>query len=253
MSIVWLSLLLSALSPPCRADIIVENTAGISSGGAPFVWGQSVTTPTTGGPWSNITFNFYNSADNSPYAAGSLFLLNVAYTGKPSALSSSTTGYIATATASGGIWTFDSSVMLQPNFQYFFYMNSLASGVRPFISSTGTDVYAGGKIYYTGGGVNSNFVSNSTSDMNFTLSYTDTNPGPIPGAGLLSYLLLGICCATAFGRRVRTQLTTSSWALKRLLASTDVRAPTWCALLTALLPPNVLLSCLSRGSSSKVQ
>ena len=75
------------------------------------------------------------------------------YTGTPSALSSATPGFLGQATASGGFYTFDPSLILLPGTQYFFYEN----GFLPSGAITGGNVYAGGQAYYSGS-ADSNFV-----------------------------------------------------------------------------------------------
>jgi hypothetical protein len=116
-------------------------------------------------------------------------------------LSSSTTGYIATGTASGGsTWVFNASVELLSSTQYFFYMDTAAT---PDLL-LGNNDYAGGGEYVAGSTVD-NFRSEGF-DLNFTLSGTPS-PGPLPGAGLLSYLVLGFGGAAAFRRRLRARAT----------------------------------------------
>src|SRR5438876_287002 len=92
---------------------------------AVFVPGQSLTTP-LGGPWRDIAFNFFSDLTaTTPAAEGTLFLLTQEYLGSPDALDSSTPGYLAqSAQITGGIYGFDSAVILQPGTQYFFYANA---------------------------------------------------------------------------------------------------------------------------------
>lgn len=92
---------------------------------ATFVPGQSVTTP-IGGPWSGITFNFFQDvAATVPTAAGTLFLLNQEYLGAPNTLNAATPGYIAQSTnIAAGAYVFNAAVVLQPSVQYFFYANT---------------------------------------------------------------------------------------------------------------------------------
>ncbi len=112
-----------------QAATIYSYQAGVAGGGtnaqAP---GQQVTTP-SGGPWDSIVFNFYDNSGN-PVALGTIFLLSQSYSGTASALSSSTTGFIASAVGGGlgGVYTFASSVTLQPNTAYYFYNSALSPG-----------------------------------------------------------------------------------------------------------------------------
>ena len=96
---------------------------GISQG----TWGQEVATG-SGGPWRDITFSFLNESTSpeTSSAAGTIFLLSEEYSDKPSNLSSSTSGYVATGTANaaGTAWDFDSGVTLQPNTNYWFYSST---------------------------------------------------------------------------------------------------------------------------------
>jgi hypothetical protein len=118
---------LLALGSVCRAEITIANFLTNTGNDGRQTPGQEVTTP-GGLPWDNITFNFIDSLSTAtpgdPYAAGILYLLSAPYTGLPSALSTSTPGFIAEATASADIWTFGPGVTLQPNTSYFFYMST---------------------------------------------------------------------------------------------------------------------------------
>lgn len=111
--------------------------------------GQAVTTP-AGGPWANIQFSWFNSSTGGRLAEGNLYLLSIAYADTPANLGPSTTGLIAIGTVSGGgvgtAYTFDSSVVLQPNTQYFFYSDNRpgGSGAVDFESPA---TYAGGSRY----------------------------------------------------------------------------------------------------------
>jgi len=87
------------------------------------------------------------------------------YTGTPSALSSATPGFLGQATASGGFYTFDSSLILLPGTQYFFYEN----GFLPSGAITGGNVYAGGQAYYSGS-ADSNFVPDFGDSANFRVT-----------------------------------------------------------------------------------
>ena len=105
---------------------LMANAATITSSTAvsqlgQLIPGQSVTTP-AGGPWNNITFNFFSDFAGTPAAAGTLFLLSQedsifnAGATAPQNLSSSTAGYIAQSQSiSGGVYVFAPSLVLQPS------------------------------------------------------------------------------------------------------------------------------------------
>jgi hypothetical protein len=153
-SIVVSVLLLGLTATASAASVITQNTSGsqatVLSG---FYAAQSVTTP-TGGPWNTIGFSFEQCATpsgtsclstttNSPFALGGLYLLSQIYDGLPSALSSATPGFIGfTSTITGGVWTFASSLTLNPSTQYFFYMDTAFNG--PEILYSTANPYAGG-------------------------------------------------------------------------------------------------------------
>jgi hypothetical protein len=191
-------------APAAKADTIAQylvNNAQTCC--SPF--GQSVTTTGTG-PWTSISFNFYDASNNA-YAAGNLYLLTQEYTGRAGSLSTATPGYVAQVAATGGTsWVFDPSVTLQPNTQYFFYMNSTPAASLAVDSAGG---YAGGTEY----SLNGTTFSAASGDLDFTLSSAQASPGPIPGSGLLSYLLLGFGGA-AFHKRLRARFAALREALR---------------------------------------
>ena len=78
----WSLVLAFAVSPArAAAATIVEFNLGVISSLSPAFLGQSVTT-TTGGPWDNISFNFFEP-DDDPFALGTLFILDTEYLGLP--------------------------------------------------------------------------------------------------------------------------------------------------------------------------
>ena len=111
--------------------------------------GQAVTTP-AGGPWADIQFSWFSTSTGGRLAEGSLYLLSSAYAGTPANLGPSTTGLIAIGTVSGGgvgtSYTFDSSVVLQPNTQYFFYSDIRPGGAGAVDFETPA-TYGGGSRY----------------------------------------------------------------------------------------------------------
>ena len=108
-------------------DAIVSNTAGANTLG-PDYWGQSFTTP-SGSPWDNITFNFFSDVPAvTPEAVGTawiysevpapLFLSNIQNNFETNILAE-------TSTIVNGKYVFPSSLVLQPNTQYFVFEDAL--------------------------------------------------------------------------------------------------------------------------------
>jgi hypothetical protein len=103
------------------ADVISEQLIQ-ADGPETFALGQSLMTP-AGGPWNNLTFNWFDSASN-PIATGTLFLLNQEYLGTPGALGTATPGYIAQSQSiAGGMYIFAPDISIQPTTMYFYYTN----------------------------------------------------------------------------------------------------------------------------------
>jgi hypothetical protein len=182
--------LLFAVAVPCAFGGTITQYTGASSN-----WytgnyeGEEFTTP-AGGPWDSITFNFFSAG--SPSASGNLFLLSLAYLGTPAALSSSTPGFIASASASGGLWTFASNITLQANTQYWVYGDAPLTGDGDSGSSAGQQTY----YSFTNTG---NFTTAAAGEDNFNLSGT-----AVPEPGTLCTLGAGIALLGAFRLRRRS-------------------------------------------------
>lgn len=177
------------------AAVVVEYGPAPSPAGHAQAPGQSITTP-AGGPWSNIQFSWIRSSDGSRLAEGSLFLLSSAYSGTPASLSSSTTGFLGVATVSGGgvgtSYTFDPSVTLQPNTQYFFYSNNRPGGVGA-VDIDGGGTYTGGSRYGSANGTGG-FVTRP-GDVSFVLEGVSPVPEPRETATValgLAAVILGV-------------------------------------------------------------
>ena len=148
---------------PVKAAVITENTSSTGTVSVAQL-GQSATMPATGGPWSNVTFNYYLTSTGAPFALGKLDVLTQPYLGF-AAISSSTPGYLAsTTTITDNAWDFGSSLSLQPNTKYYFY--ATWSGGRSLQYQATGGSYPGGEAY-----VNNTFwTANPSGDANFTLS-----------------------------------------------------------------------------------
>jgi hypothetical protein len=122
--------LISGFAPPeaHATPITIASATGGTSTATVFFWGQDFTT-IAGGPWDDITFNFYSGPGaTNPEAVGTAFLLNQEYLGTPASLSTATPGFLAsTSTISGGAYVFASSVVLQPLTHYWLYGNAIFS------------------------------------------------------------------------------------------------------------------------------
>lgn len=155
---------------------VIDFYGGFQSGsGSAQAPGQSVTTP-TGGPWSNITFNWYDSTTGAPLAQGNLYLLSQAYTGTPQALSLFTPNLLGVGAASAGVYAFAPSLSLAPSTQYFFYSDSVPGGQGAVEMGAGAG-YAGGVRYGAANG-NGSFTSRP-GDVSFSLQGVAV---PEPGA-----------------------------------------------------------------------
>ena len=180
-------LVVSASAVISRAGTLAENL--VESGGlTAAIYGQSVTT-SPGGPFDHIVFNFFDNhgpaAPGGPHADGTAYLFSQAYTGTPANLSVNPgSNFIASAAASGGFFTFNPSVTLQGNTQYFIYTDTVQNSL--FIDTLHS--YAGGTIYALSGG---NFTADSSFDLAFRLTGTPAVPLPTAlSAGVVSLPLL---------------------------------------------------------------
>jgi hypothetical protein len=182
-SISTLLLVSLVATPQLKAVTIASNTAGTVSSLVGYDWGQSFT-PVAGGPFDTIVFNLYSST-GAPDAAGTGFLLSSAYSGTPGDLSSSTPGFLGSASASGGFYTFAPSLTLLSGTEYFFYENA------PLGSILGANIYLGNSYYYSLD--NSNYFSGAPNSINFTVTGNAiVTPEPssllLLGSGLLGLI-----------------------------------------------------------------
>jgi hypothetical protein len=111
-------------APLCAASAITisSDTSGLQTSLGRNFPGLRITTP-TGGPWDNLSLNFY--ADTSPEADGNVFLLTQEYLGTPGGLSSRTPGFLAESTQdSFGVYEFDPAVTILGATTYWFYVDA---------------------------------------------------------------------------------------------------------------------------------
>lgn len=144
-----------------RADTLAGTTAGTSTNFAGY-YGQSFTT-LGAGTYTDITFGF-ESSTFATYASGTGYLFSSPYTGLPSALSSSDTGFLGEAASFAGLYSFGSSVSLSAGQTYFFYEDRMI----PSYTITGGSSYAG-EIYFTSSPT-SNFTTTLFDASNFEVT-----------------------------------------------------------------------------------
>jgi hypothetical protein len=182
-------LLLPALSlSSLSAATIVQNTGGPGFTINSFA-GQSFTTPSTGGPWNHITFNFFAPNDSSAVAAGTAYLLSQSYSGAPGNLSGQP-GFLGASTGIvAGAYVFALPLTLQLNTQYFLYEDT------PLTASAGNTI-SGGQAYVAGNGSPTFVPANGAVSFDFQLS-----GDAVPEPATLS--LFGLGLAVLVGRRTR--------------------------------------------------
>jgi len=112
---------LMAVPTAASAITISTDTSGTIQSGPAFFWGLLITTP-AGGPWDDLTMNWYNQG--TPVAVGNVFLLTQEYLGTPANLSSSTPGFLGEGTASGGVYDFAPGATINGGTTYWFYTNA---------------------------------------------------------------------------------------------------------------------------------
>ena len=136
---------------------LMANAATITSSTAvsqlgQLIPGQSVTTP-AGGPWNNITFNFFSDFAGTPAAAGTLFLLSQedsifnAGATAPQNLSSSTADTSLNHKASPAEFTFSPPALSSSQVRS---TSSTLTASFLTISVGVSNAYAGGIDYETG-------------------------------------------------------------------------------------------------------
>jgi hypothetical protein len=140
-----------ALSLAARADSLITFTgvtANVGTGEDEGYFGQSFTTP-GGGPWDNITFNFFDQKnDGTPYAYEDVYLFSHPFTGDASDTTAltSASGYLGMSTGSGAVYQFSPTIQLNGNTQYFIYTGGASGLAGLAIETPGS--YTGGDMYY---------------------------------------------------------------------------------------------------------
>ncbi len=190
----------AALSQAARADSLITFTgvaANVGPGEDEGYFGQSFTTP-GGGPWNNITFNFFNqSNDGTPYAFEDVYLFSQPFTGDASDTTAltSATGYLGMSTGSGTVYQFSPTIQLNGNTQYFIYTGGASGLAGLAIETPGS--YSGGDMYYNPDGITPyvlaqdapDNLSGSPQDAPFQLSGDPVSAAtPLP-----STMSLGAC------------------------------------------------------------
>jgi hypothetical protein len=173
VKIFLVGLVLTATASISQAAVINQYLNGTVIAVA--VFGESFTTP-SGGPWNSISFNFYSDVPpTTAAAAGDAFLLTQEYLGTPSALSSSTPGFLAESVGiSGGKYIFNTSVVLNPATEYWVYEDVVMS-----ISGSPTGGGPSGQAYFANDTA-SNFTDLGGGQIaNFTLTSSVPEPSSI--------------------------------------------------------------------------
>lgn len=183
---------------PASAGLIVGHYANSYTVNSSPFYGQGVTTPSSGGPWTNIEFNWLDIGGN-PQAHGSMYILTGSYIGSPEDLSSLTPGYLAsTSTIIDGVYKFAPSVTLTPDTQYHFYMGAFMDGALPPptpVYRTSGNSYNGGLAWgqlYPNTAPSARYYGRGTSDMGFELSAGSAPAVPEPSSAILLALAAGV-------------------------------------------------------------
>ena len=162
-----------------------DTISSIANGAAqspPEFWGETVTT-IAGGPWNALALNFV-APSGAPTAVGDVFLLSQQYLGTPSNLSSSTPGFIAEGTASGGFYDFANGVTALGGTEYWVYTDAALQLTGP------SGLTAGNESYFTSSAT-SDFGIISGHDINYTLTGS-LSLVQTPEPGTSSLLLIGV-------------------------------------------------------------
>jgi hypothetical protein len=123
--------------------------------------------------------------DGSPASgSGYIYLFDSAYSGRPSALTSSSYLTMGTWDSSTSSWVFSDDYVLTAGTTYYFYMGSSFA-----VSYSSTNAYSSG-IFYSALLANRSFSSDAYYDLAFSVTGTAV-PEPATYAGLLGLIALG--------------------------------------------------------------
>jgi hypothetical protein len=195
LAIALVSGLAIVVSERANATVLVQDTAGTMPN--PFGFSaQSVTTP-NGGPFTNITFNFYDSQGASTAPGLALIVLSQPFLGPgfiiDRGVPAELPGFLTKSLSnSRGEYRFDPTFTLNSNQQYFFYIQGELASLGEIL--IGGLTYTGGN-YYLAPNSGSNYTSFPNEDADFSLSGTTTVPEPSSLALILPAIgaVLGLC------------------------------------------------------------
>ena len=185
--------ILAATAASTHAVTVAEFTDGsYDSGAIPLNYlniGRSFTTDSASN-YDNLSFSFLNGTGASALTQGrTLYLLSQAYSGTSEALSSLTSGFIASAssTDTGTSWTFNSGISVTASTEYWVYTQRGTNTGNQYFS-VGLEEYGanvnprGGYSYFvtaTAASTTPNTVSSFYEDSDVIFKYRLTSTPPV--------------------------------------------------------------------------
>jgi PEP-CTERM motif-containing protein len=182
LSIVTKALVLMSAAVFAHGATLAEFTGGTGSLNLSTYDGQAFLVLGSGS-YTDITFNFFTPA-SSPYAVGTAYLFSTPYTGTPAALSSAP-GYIGSAAASNGVYSFGTTMTLTAGSTYYLFADTLVPAGAIVGASLDTSQF------YQADNANDNFGP-ANGSANFVVSGNPPSVGITPTPEPSSMLLLGI-------------------------------------------------------------